>query len=450
MLVTNLNFGLQQTQVLAQPQQSSVILSAAPGPLTAQVIAPALVATILPESILTAIDNPNFERAGENYINSEPEILFVCEHIVNDKLNGVLLVFEQLGTSTHYEVFKKNLFHADSDFERILFLDVVSLREETQKHLDYLKNTLGISIDPAKTLVILDTVVKEDRVYEYKIAAGRVPTNFTEVEYDLIMRSKDKLTPATIDPSTTLSVFDLSGVILGSRDLAWVLSLLNQKLFFFGADSKKQVGALLGGAQELYIPKNTQDVLAIFNEAISLFDLRSSVRKLLVELRGISLQHLDISLDAIDKTTQTFSYDVFKELITKATPSLNVLLETAQAATDQKKLVEALSKLAITIPKNSGTEAFSSIKSISNILKFIRDTIELSVFSQDEKNIKALQEQLAVVTAPAAQTTNSSTASTSTMVSNTAGTSSTTQSSTTQATTSAATTSGAKPGVKIV
>ena len=71
-----------------------------------------------------AVVDEDFKKL-ENFSNKQPNLLFVCDYVVEDKSIGSLIVFEQHLDATHYEVFKKNKFDNEPKFERIKLLDLI-------------------------------------------------------------------------------------------------------------------------------------------------------------------------------------------------------------------------------------------------------------------------------------------------------------------------------------
>src|SRR3990167_7480564 len=129
-----------------------------------------------------------FDRASKNYINSEPQILFISEYNLDDRQAGALLVFEKFFESTHYEVFKRNIF----------FINSKSLEDERKNYISYIKDILGFNnIDENKIFIYHDDELKSDRIYEYKVRAVFVPRTVNEIDYDSILQSKDLLKTIT-------------------------------------------------------------------------------------------------------------------------------------------------------------------------------------------------------------------------------------------------------------
>lgn len=343
------------------------------------------------------VRNERFERFAQNYVNSEPEILFTCDYIVDDKMQGCLVVWEKFFDSTHYEVFKKNLFKEDSEFERVLFLDVASLEEERVNFVDYLKNTVGLSVDEKNIYVMLDSVVKEDRIYEYKIVASRVPKNASEVDYDMILEGSDNVRKIAIDSTSKNNVFDVTANVLGSKDLAWTTCLLNEDLFFFGRIGiQKSVASLISknskeDSLQILMAADLGDILKIFNESVLLFGILPTMEKLIVQCNGLSPEFREVFIGSIDSTKMLFSYDKFRDGIKTISPVFKLVLDVAQSSTNGENNTkvtgkEALSKLSVVLPTDTGLQSITSIEGITNVLNFVNNVF-LSVLYASEKSV---------------------------------------------------------------
>jgi len=110
-----------------------------------------------------------YEKFAREYAKNQPTIFFISDYYVDKQFIGTLICWRKYFDSTHYEVFKKNTFKEGAQFERILFLDVVNLDNESKLYSDFIKNKLGLDrLDLSKYCVILDTMVKDDRIYANK------------------------------------------------------------------------------------------------------------------------------------------------------------------------------------------------------------------------------------------------------------------------------------------
>jgi hypothetical protein len=330
----------------------------------------------------TVVSSGSDDRFAVNYVSTEPEILFVCEYIVNDQMCGALLVWEKFYDSTHYEVFKRNVFQSDSVFERVLFLDVASLEEEKSYYVDYLKNTLGFTdLNFDNIYVFFDDVIKQDRIYEYKIKASRIPVKANDVDYDMILKSKNLLNSVDVIPGSTSTIFDMAGAYLGSSDLAWGISIVNSDLNFFGRNaSEKSIGSLTKNTS-IYVPKDLNYVLDLFTQSMSLFELRDVFVHLLDSVGGLPNEYTIAFINSIDEQKNTFSYDVFKYTIQEAIPIFSTLSIIAQ--TQLVGAIGELAKLNIVIPSNSGSELITSIDGITNIFKFINSILVSISYAQE-------------------------------------------------------------------
>jgi hypothetical protein len=337
---------------------------------------------------------------AEKYSNLEPEMLFVAEYVVDDNNIGVLIVWEKLPGSTHYELFKKNVFQNDPKFERILFLDVKSIEEETSNYTEYLKDVIGVGIDENNICVVLDTSIKEDRIYEYKIRAARVPSVPREVEYEYIMKSKNLLKYVTIDETTSSDLFSFTGAILGSNDLAWSVALLNKGIPFFGRSAIEKpinsfsIGRSKEGDRFIFVSENVGDILLIINDSISLFSIKPTFNRLLLSLGGISEDFRNSFLDSIDEPSQEFSFDTFRNSVKSKFPIFNMVLQISNSANIQAK--QELSTLSIVVPLDVGSVSLRSIDDVTKVLIFVKKFIIAVLYSQDnsvkiEEIIQTLQ-----------------------------------------------------------
>ncbi len=337
------------------------------------------------------IRNLNFERFAQKFVSTEPEILFTCEYIIDDELVGCLVVWEKFADATHYEVFKKNHFKEKSEFERVLFLDTISLSEERTHFDEYVNETLGINLEPDQYFCMLDTSVKRDRVYEYKIVASRVPKNATEVDYDMIMEGKNKVNKV-LESSETNNIFDFSNNVLGARGLAWTIALLNERLYFFGkGNPEKPLAVLLNSSEnkEILVPTNVSDIMQIINDSIMLFGVRPTFEKLATQCNGLSSDFTNFFLDSIDESKTSFSYDKFRTLVKKHAPVFNTIIEISKSsATDGDA---ALSKLSISVPDDKGSESLSSVGGITKVFRFVNTIYRSILFAQDKSTLAKLE-----------------------------------------------------------
>jgi len=353
--------------------------------------------------------NLDFERFAENYINDEPQILFVSEYVVEDRILGSLIVWEKYYSSTHYEVFKRNTFQSNSKFERILFLDSQSLEEERAHFIGYIKDILGFdSIDEDNIYIMFDEQLREDRIYEYKVSASRVPKHPKEIDYDMVLESKGLLNTSEIISTNTSTLFDLAGTILGSRDLAWAIAISNDRTRFFGrAPSEQSVSVILSdrvdrGSINVFIPRDVEDILNIFKESLSLFDTKPAIERLIDSLGGLPGEFRKAFLSAIDEERNSFSYDHFKEKVRENTPVFDLVLDIAESAPGEDPTLlerltdndatKKLSSLSITLPNAKGSEVLTSVVGLSNIFKFVNDTMILVLYSQEKETFVKLQE----------------------------------------------------------
>jgi hypothetical protein len=335
---------------------------------------------------------PDFERKQKNFITDEPEILFVSEYIVDNKFIGILIAWEHYRDSTHYEILKKNVFKSESDFERILFLDKKNLEDETKNYLDYVKNTLGFNeIDSKKIYIILDDVVKVDRIYEYKIVGAKVPREANQVDYDLILESKNQLSKHALNSSIKLS--DLGRNFYKDERMSWLIALMNEKIPFFGENvAKNSIGFILGGSlneeKEVFVANNIQFVQDILIDSISLFGIKETYKFLLTALGGLPQIFIDAFVESIDEEKNIFSLTKFKDVIKKQVPIFELILDVVEGAI-QANLED---QLPPTLPTEFGTRSLLIIKHITESLSFLNKTYISILISQDKESLRELKE----------------------------------------------------------
>lgn len=256
------------------------------------------------------------------YSGNGPKIMFVSEYIVNNEFKGVLVCWKKYSSSTHYAVWKKNFFSVDkTDFERVIVLSVQDLANETKNFIPYLVNNMGMTSLPDDLIVVLDTNVKKDRVYSYKIKASRVPASPKEVDYHHSLKQHPFAYAQLPIASSTQNIFDFSRVYFGDKSLAWVLCLLNNKLRYFGEDRYKPIkelvkdGKILVPSQMVYLSKALFESFAIFADEDVVVDL-------IDKCGGMNEEFVQIIKDSFDDNSETFDKEYFKNTLTNRFPYL--------------------------------------------------------------------------------------------------------------------------------
>src|SRR3990167_2207870 len=253
-----------------------------------------------------------------NFVEGKPDILFICDYIVDDEFVGILIVFERYQEATHYEIFKDNKFDNNPQFERILFLDSTALEAETKRLLPYLR-VAGFELNENSVFAVMDDNIKKDRIYEFFVRAAFVPKNVNDLIFLDILKSKNKIKTIEIADNSTIS--SVAFGTLGGAELSWIIALLNNNISFFGK------GKLLE-PQIVSLPKDPEDIMKMINDSIFLFGAKKVLNYLLSVLGGkvAFLQKLSGHLnediasafsDAIDEVSGVFSFDVFKSAIIK-------------------------------------------------------------------------------------------------------------------------------------
>lgn len=249
------------------------------------------------------------------YSAASPTILFVADYVVNDKFIGCLVVWAKYFNSTHYEIFKSNLFSDNRDFQRIIFLDSKNLRQETLNYYPYIRDYLGItnfSVDDI--YIILDTAVKKDRIYQYKIKATQLPTSKYDLDYDAILESRQKTNSHGVSKKDTIFSW---AYFMGDTKYSWVVSIMNDKVPFFDVDLLTSDLNLQAYSPDIILPKNSEDLIVMIKESISLFGCKDTFDNILKLLSGTYDCIESEFLESVDDTTNSFSYVKFIDLIKK-------------------------------------------------------------------------------------------------------------------------------------
>lgn len=337
------------------------------------------------------------EKAAANFVRNEPEILMVTEYIVNEKTLGVLVVIKKYQNATHYELFKQNLFQENARFERVLFLDEKSLKEETDRYSSYLSNYIGMKLDFNKHYIIFDPLIKDDRIYEYKIRASRVPAKITEVDFDFIIESKKVGAFREIDKTVKTTLFDYAATTLGSRDLAWVISLLNETVPFFGRGPAQTNLASL--SSKILFASNTNSILDIAKDCFSLFGEKATLEHMIRILGGLGADFINSYVTSINETSKTFSYSTFISSIRSKIPVYNLILKVSESKNNTDAL-KRLSTMSITIPNKTGTESYQSIEGLTRIFNFINGIYLSVIYSQEGNNANEIKAIVDALNAP--------------------------------------------------
>jgi hypothetical protein len=264
-------------------------------------------------------------RAHERFASGSPILLCVIEYLDEaGGLIGSLLAwdryiakdyYEQSGKqieivleATHYEIFKRNVFAENEDYNRIMFVDKKTLLEETKNYIPYLEKTLGLDVKDEDIIIVLDKTIKKDRIYDYKVKATLIPQTYRDIYYDIILRSRDRIRGNRVDSKSNLA--DIANAKLGSYVYTWILSLVNPNISYF------DTGLMLKGVETglLNIPENIIDITTIINESATMFGAKNTFENIGYllgsrnEQGGPSLTlEYKMFLDAIDEKSFYFS-----------------------------------------------------------------------------------------------------------------------------------------------
>lgn len=348
---------------------------------------PPLVIPKLPIYALNGVSKLNltaFEQTSADFARNQPQVYFVVDYIVDGVKIGNLIVFKKYKTASHYEVFKRNIFTEISSFQRTLFLDSTDLLTETRQFSTYLIEHLGLNTLPDGTYYcVMDPLIKDDRIYEYKVVASRLPQNAAEVDYDYILESKGLTQLTKVDSVTKSGLNNFSVVNLGSQQLSWIIALLNRGLSFFDVHTVlNPLSDILGPNATVVVPKNVAHVKSIFNDSVSLFGIDQTLIQIVSLLGGLTTDFRNSFNESLNNIAKTFSYSTFISSSRKKVPAFNLLLSISEHAGNESAL-KRLSQLSIAVPNKVGTETYTTIEGLSNIFYFIQSIIFVIIRVQD-------------------------------------------------------------------
>jgi hypothetical protein len=337
---------------------------------------------------VTKDTQPVFEKVSETFAKNRPAILNILQYIVEGQVLGVLIVWRKFQDATHYEIFKKNIFKDNPLYERILFLDAVSLRQETDRYIKYATD-LGLPLDPMQVYIAFDPLVKEDRIYEYKVKASRLAASEKEIDYDFILQSRDAT--YTIDLTGVASagnLFDFAreAPSVYSADLAWSVALLN-KISFFGTQSTLPITQF---TQKILVAKNINNIMEILKTSFSFFGEIKSLVHMVKVLGGLSKEFVLAFQNSLSENDNTFSYSLFNTQLRSQISVFSVLVSISETKDNATALAE-LAKLSINLPRKTGVEYFTSPGGLSNIFNYINAMYLAIINTQLNNNAEAIR-----------------------------------------------------------
>lgn len=273
------------------------------GPLTASAI-PVITQPI--GNIATA--GSNTDQLINTFHTNAPDILFICEYIVNGVNQGNIIAWEDYYSATHYELFKRNRCAVDQTWERFLFLDSDTLTKETKNYTSYIEQYIGLPMTQNNYYAILDTDNSVDRIYEYYIGAGYYPSN-ANIDFVPIMKSKNLINTFTIGANDTLDTVATN--VYGTSDMGWVICLLNPLTYFFGPiANSKPLNQFVLNQGYVNVPNDTDSLIAMISEAIYIFGLKNALTNLFTRtnLSNASLYFYQTIIASIDNASHSLSY----------------------------------------------------------------------------------------------------------------------------------------------
>jgi len=308
---------------------------------------------------LSEFQRVGFESSPDFYTSNIPKLLFVVEYVVSGEFLGCLLVWKKYLDSTHYEIFKKNIFSKlsggtqDSEFNRVLFLSVKDLEKERSYYVDYIRQIGDFVINEDDILIFHDPHIKKDRIYQYKIVATKVPQKISEIDYNFILLHKEKAYITEVHPeSSELDMYNNSAKIFGDRRHAWVMSLLNDSLRFFSPNSVNVPISNFLVNNEIVMPTDykASDIMKIIDDSIFLFGVKDTYKQVLSLIGGLPDIFFDIFVESIDPVDRIFYTDKFNSRVA------NEIIVTKTTISDSEQTVEEFLKAFSFPPVNNITK----------------------------------------------------------------------------------------------
>jgi hypothetical protein len=348
----------------------------------------------VPKGTADSLDNPTAKRENaQKFSTGRTELMFVAEYAPQDTFIGTLLVWERYYSATHYEVYKRNITSSSTSWSRILFIDKASLTTETESFKPYIKDKLGLDID-RNYYAILDTGVKDDRIYEYKVVASFYPTS-SEIDFSSILESKGLVT--FIDATNSAdTVFEVSAKTLGSESFAWIIALLNDRVSFFGRAAATNPAHFDGS--KVIIPKTMTHIVQIIQESIHFFGIKSTFLNLLNKTRAANTldDFFRLAVVSVDEQKNVMSYTEFMRALTGQLPAfsnLNKLIQGSQAKPTTAPLdvyriqlmKQAVEKIPVSIPTYDDVTSFDNITSLTLMFFRINSILIAALYAQDNE-----------------------------------------------------------------
>ena len=362
------------------------------------------------------------EAKISDFIHNAPNLLFVCEYIVDGNKLGYLVAWEKYTNANYYEVYKRNLTNHDSNFYRLLVLDSTNLKKETNYYESWVKDNLNFDFVPGTVFIIFDDEIEEDFIYEYKIRGINYPTVANEVSYAHALEGKGLLKSANILKTSTKTIFDVASDLYSTSTInnvdskAWAVSVLNSNLNYFGpgALSSPVASNLFGqSASSNYVicyttltPDDIRSVIEIFSETLKIFGRDIAVKRFLDLVGGLDTVFSNAFIGAVDSASYMFVYSTFLGIVEINYPYLTKAFDITNSTQVQE--VASFSDVDNAIlAKNP--DSLLSVDGISRILKIVNlvyliaiSSVGIDNYANYNKYINMLSEALKETAIPAA------------------------------------------------
>lgn len=161
--------------------------------------------------------------------------------------------------------------------------------------------------------------------------------------------------------------------------LWWTIPLVNENISFF--NYKTAFSPLSEITKDLFVPKNTNDIMNILKTSASFFGYKQSLIHLIKTLGGLSVDFVNAFSDSIDETKHIFSYSKFNDILRQKVNIFNLLINISTNEAAALKLKE----LSIFVEIKVGDEDYTTISRLSNIINYINN-IYLAILQSQQNN----------------------------------------------------------------
>jgi hypothetical protein len=301
--------------------------------------------------------------------------------------------------ATHYEIYRKNHVALNSGYEKIGQFTYRQLIEERDRGagqglLPYVREVLKIdNASDSSLLYFLDTNIKMDSIYSYRIVSVKVCEN-ERVDYLYALRSAgflDYMTLQQFQSSPSINRLLLWGVRLyGDQRFRWVISLVNKNLDYFGNRAGRLIDRTTANIASQYVNfiNNARYLDKMIKESISKFGAYKTYIHLFEELGGLNQTLFNIlqstGNDAIIVDgSNSFNFTRFKERVANEYAIFDLTLKALNVA-DSQRVVEQVFGGGVDFPPQEGYVNIADIGGATQVFDFVERIFHLLTVAEGQ------------------------------------------------------------------